>query len=578
MSFSVTLENGLSLRVRDINLQAELKGNEIKFAYQGLSNDPIGSGYVLAITEFAFDRNAVLLGDGFQMCSQTTGTIETPMDVGRYSEQSAHYRLYSSSSAKRYYNYLLVEEMSGYTLFGFTSCYRFSGYFELVEVEQQHWVKICLDGEDTYPQDWSSNQLESMVILQGDSLNQLYFEYAHFISLHHAPKLGAKKQSPIGWCSWYAYNENLSQEQIVANLSQMTGSLEALDYVMIDDGYQRYMGDWLTPSSLFPRGIKPLAHDIRRCGKKTAIWLAPFIVQEESEIFRNHKDWLVTHQDGSPLKAEEVTYGGWRCTPWYILDATNPDVQEHLINIMTVMRKDWGIELFKLDALFWGALKGTREQNGITGVEAYRMGMSAINQGAGSALVLGCNAPFWPSLGLVDAMRVSDDVERNGQRFIQIARETFFRSWQHRKLWQVDPDCATLISLSNKAIESHYLEFHRNVLLACGGILMSGDPLNHISHFAKSTLSRLFVRHKHNQNSARFSSLSLDHAYLKMNDKSDLHCLFNFDSSIRVMCLTSRIAVDWHDYWSGEKLNDKPVDVLEVSLPPKASLAILTKR
>ena len=72
MSFSVTLENGHKLRVRDINLHAQVDTNEVTFVYQGLSNDPCRSSYVLAITEFVFDP-AVLLGDGFQMSSQTTG-------------------------------------------------------------------------------------------------------------------------------------------------------------------------------------------------------------------------------------------------------------------------------------------------------------------------------------------------------------------------------------------------------------------------------------------------------------------------------------------------------------------------
>lgn len=128
-----------------------------------------------------------------------------------------------------------------------------------------------------------------------------------------------------------------------------------------------------------------------------------------------------------------------------------------------------GVELFKLDANYWGTLKGLRYQSGVTGVEAYRMGMQAIAQGAGEAWLLGCNAPMWPSLGLVDAMRVSDDVERRRQRFAQIAKETFYRSWQHRQLWQIDPDCATLVSLADQATDLASYEFHRNVLLACGG-------------------------------------------------------------------------------------------------------------
>ena len=204
--------------------------------------------------------------------------------------------------------------------------------------------------------------------------------------------------------------------------------------------------------------------------------------------------------------------------------------------------------------------------------------MEAINDGVGNALILGCNAPLWPSLGMVDAMRVSSYRDSNNKCFIEDAREVFFRSWQHRRLWQIASGCATLIPLQNIPLEQTHIEFHRNALLACGGVLMSGDPLTQLNHFAKSTLSRLFVRHKHNQNSARFSSLSLDHAYLRMNDRNDLHCLFNFHACKQTMCLTSTRPVDWHDYWSGKKLNVQRTDVFEVEVKALSSKAILTKR
>ena len=176
--------------------------------------------------------------------------------------------------------------------------------------------------------------------------------------------------------------------------------------------------------------------------------------------------------------------------------------------------------------------------------EAYRLEMEAINEGVGNALILGCNAPLW-HLGMVDAMRVSSYRDSNNKCFIEDAREVFFRSWQHRRLWQIASGCATLIPLQNAPLEQTHIEFHRNALLACGGVLMSGNPLTQLNHFAKSTLSRLFVRHKHNQNSARFSSLSLDHAYLRMNDRNDLHCLFNFQACKQTICLTSTRPVDW---------------------------------
>jgi alpha-galactosidase len=357
----------------------------------------------------------------------------------------------------------------------------------------------------------------------------------------------------------------------------MHSELKALDYVLLDDGYQAFMGDWLTPSEKFPSGIKSVIENIKAKGKKPAIWLAPFIAQPESEIFKNHQDWFVKHEDGRLLKAEDVTYAGWRCTPWYVLDTSNPEVQEHLTRVIKVMREEWGVELFKLDANYWGTLKGRRSQTGITGVEAYRLGMEAIAKGAGEGLILGCNAPMWPSVGLVDAMRVSDDVERNETRFEQIAKETFYRSWQHRKLWQIDPDCATFVSLPNQATERQNYEFHRNVLLASGGLLLSGDPLPELTPFAKQTLSKLVLRHKHCQDAARFTALNLHHAFLPLTAHNDLHCLFNYQQPARDITLTAEQPVYWYDYWTGEKLAEEATPVIEVSLESGlSSRAIIT--
>ncbi len=205
------------------------------------------------------------------------------------------------------------------------------------------------------------------------------------------------------------------------------------------------------------------------------------------------------------------------------------------------------------------------------------MGMEAISEGAGDALLLGCNAPMWPSLGLVDIMRVSDDVERDERRFEQIAKETFLRSWQHRSLWQIDPDCATFVSLPNQATERKSYDFHRTVLLASAGLLMSGDPLCDLTSFAKQSLDKLLIRQTRNQEAVKFSCLNLHHGYLRLTHTNDLHCLFNYQQPAREVTLTADHPVDWHDYWSGEKLNHEPVAAIEITLESGlAARAILT--
>uniref|UniRef100_UPI001BCDE17F alpha-galactosidase n=1 Tax=Vibrio cholerae TaxID=666 RepID=UPI001BCDE17F len=85
-----------------------------------------------------------------------------------------------------------------------------------------------------------------------------------------------------------------------------------LERVLLDDGCQAFMGDWLTPSQKFPSGIEQVIAEIRAQGKKPAIWLAPFIAEADPAVFRQHPDWFVKNAAGQPLKAEEITYGGWR--------------------------------------------------------------------------------------------------------------------------------------------------------------------------------------------------------------------------------------------------------------------------
>lgn len=544
----------------------EYQNDQISMNFSGIHNSPINDHYLVLQFPIHFEQDAKIIGDGFQMLAQTGGQVNALQDIGRCPDNSASYRLYPTDAKKRFYNYLVIEQSDGFTLFGFTSCHRFSGYFEIHDHHGEMNVMAFIDGEFTYPLDWASNRIESLTVVKATSLAELYELYAAKVQQQHPIRAGVKHNAPVGWCSWYAYYANVTEKNVLDNVEVMCQEGSEFEWVLLDDGYQAFMGDWLTPSEKFPNGIKALLQDIKAKGKKPAIWIAPFIAQPESELFQQHPDWFVHNEQNELLKAEDITYGGWRCTPWYILDTSKREVQCHLTSVIQTMREEWGVELFKLDANYWGALKGIRAQSGITGVEAYRLGLQAIEKGAGDALILGCNAPMWPSLGLVDVMRVSDDVERDPQRFEQIAKETFYRSWQHRKLWQIDPDCVTLISLPEQKTERQYYEFHRNVILASGGMALSGDPLPEWNKFAQKTWENLLSRLRLTQESAQFTSLDNTHCTLRLNHQHELHCLFNYNNEERTHTLLADQPSIWRDFWTGQPLNTEPMACLELVL------------
>ena len=150
-------------------------------------------------------------------------------------------------------------------------------------------------------------------------------------------------------------------------------------------------------------------------------------------------------------------------------------MQTHLEQVFRTLRTQWGIHYFKLDANFWGhprwSLPRPRRHPG--GGLSARHGRHPARR-RGGAFLLGCNAPLWPSLGLVHGMRVSDDVERQGPRFRQIAREAFCRAWQHERLWVLDPDCVCLRDIPGQHGSRAEYDFHLAALVASGGMVLAG--------------------------------------------------------------------------------------------------------
>ena len=228
--------------------------------------------------------------------------------------------------------------------------------------------------------------------------------------------------------------------------------------------------------------------DIRARGFEPAIWVAPFIAEEGSNLFKDHPDWFVRNADGQPLRSDKVTFGGWRRGPWYAVDGTHPDAQRHLEQVFRTMRQEWGCTYFKLDANFWGAIPGGRFHDaGATRIEAYRRGMQAVLRGSGDAFVLGCNHPIWPSLGLIHGSRSSNDIKREWKRIETTARQNLMRNWQNGRLWWNDPDA---IVLTGDLPENEF-RFHATAIFASGGMILSGDDLTAIPPARLAMLRRL---------------------------------------------------------------------------------------
>ena len=299
---------------------------------------------------------------------------------------------------------------------------------------------------------------------------------------------------PSGWCSWYYFFTEVTEDDILRNLGFLERHRRELpiDTVQIDDGYQADIGDWLTVNDKFPRGMDFLAREIKAAGFRPGIWLAPFLLAESSRTFAEHPDWVVRGEDGAPVLAQE----NWRRNNWGI-DGSHPAARAWLTDLFRNVCDGWGYEYVKIDFLFGAAVAGRRLDPAATRARAYRQALAAVREGVGpERFILGCGSLMAPSVGFFDGNRIGPDVAP-WWRFLTTEdrtspasrprspddnlsaetaiRNTLTRSWMHGRLWANDTDCVLVRDDRTKLTLDEVRSLAAAVGLSAGMVLASDD-------------------------------------------------------------------------------------------------------
>ena len=294
--------------------------------------------------------------------------------------------------------------------------------------------------------------------------------------------------SPTGWCSWYTFYGENTAGNVLDNVQAIDDLDLPLNVILIDDGYQTTIGDWFSLNEKrFPQGMETVTREIQAAGHQVGIWTAPFGAAEDSELFRQHPHWFLQDETGAPT----VGWVHWG-KPCYALDCTHPEVLDWLSNTFRHLRREWGIDFFKIDFLFAAAVPGRRHDATATRAQALRRGLRAIRQAIGaSAFLLGCGAPLGPCVGIVDGMRIGPDVDPNWYPVWRhdlsalstqnALRNVVTRAPLHGRLWANDPDCL-LVRQRGENLDLVLNEVRTLVSLVTlsGGLSLDSDDLTAI--------------------------------------------------------------------------------------------------
>ncbi len=302
-----------------------------------------------------------------------------------------------------------------------------------------------------------------------------------------------------GYTSWYNYFQNIDEKIILRDLDGLDPYQDQVSIYQIDDGYETYIGDWLDDNpAKFPHGMKYIADKIHDKGYKAGIWLAPFNCQKISRMAKEHPDWLIKDTNGKPMIG---------CIAWggaYTFDIYNENVREYLKKVFDVVLNEWGYDMVKLDFLYSQCIK---PRDGKSRGEIMCDAMAFLRECVGDKLILGCGVPIGAAIGVVDACRISCDVDLTykGKFYsrIQVANEmlnarsainnSIFRRHMNGRVWMNDPDVFFLRKDNLKFTdEQKYLLGRINNL--CGNVLFVSDNAGDYDKAAQKLLRLFFEK------------------------------------------------------------------------------------
>ncbi|MBX7254803.1 MAG: alpha-galactosidase [Candidatus Hydrogenedentes bacterium] len=256
---------------------------------------------------------------------------------------------------------------------------------------------------------------------------------------------GKRPFSPHGWDSWNTeYRSDINEARVYENLDFIDKNLKRYGWThfAIDDGWQNAKGDWEVNPERFPNGLRSITDAIHARGMTAGIWIAPFTVNVNSNLAKEHPDWLAAPN----AQGREVVNEDDR-----ILDVTAPGALDYVRQVAARISNEWGFDaLMEADYVYHLLLAEKYHDTSLTRVEVFRKGMQALREGMGEDKFIMSFAPLAVTGTIADGMRLGNDCapiwRKDPEKWPWGCVETMTtaarRYYFTPSLWSPDVDCA----------------------------------------------------------------------------------------------------------------------------------------
>jgi alpha-galactosidase len=249
-------------------------------------------------------------------------------------------------------------------------------------------------------------KLDSILIVNAKELNCGLREWAGKVATQEGRRI--PEEVPTGWNDWQFYRNEKTQEDVLDSADVVEEFKRAgypLDYVQIDGGFCLHLSEWSIPKPEFSMGIKELSEKIISKGLKFGLWFAPYIQNVNTEVVKQHPEWLLKNEQGEP-----VCLGNSNVGESYLIDYTVPGTIKWLKEQIHLFSSEWNVTWIKLDGPNYALYRrGKLSDRSLTIHEMLLKTFNVMREVVGDDVLIEGEGPMGLALGEVELHRVQTD-------------------------------------------------------------------------------------------------------------------------------------------------------------------------
>lgn len=196
--------------------------------------------------------------------------------------------------------------------------------------------EVQLDAGDAYQAPWAVAAFSDQGL---DGVSE------KFHAMLRAGSTRAAAPRPVTLNTWEAVYFNQSLE-VLTGLADAAATV-GVERFVIDDGWfrgrrddARGVGDWFVDSEKWPDGLAPIIDRVKGHGMQFGLWVEPEGVNPDSDLARQHPDWMSTSRAGHLPPA-------WRHEQ--VLDLTRSEAFDYVLERLDALLSEYPISYLKWD-------------------------------------------------------------------------------------------------------------------------------------------------------------------------------------------------------------------------------------